>query len=393
MDNQPPPHDEGRELWRLLQGDTPPAEESPAQPAAPPSPPPPAPPAPAPPPSRPVPPADLDTSVPNPGSDNYIAQDSSGPVGPVNTDTSMLQRILGSAELPDDLEYRPGGEQGGDTDEAVRVFNRTAGEVIHCKNHPDRDSVAQCPVCQAFYCQECLIVRRGKLICRDCAEAEYAPTEEEILAAQEMGLDAPPADTQITEQERPEFELGSGFFGHEGQPTSTVGQAGAWLLDFAVSRGLLLALLWLLGIFFHDNPYPLFHLFDGATAAERHAALFQTYLLGGLGNGKWLAVLPLLFLVDFLYQFLTLGFINRTLGMSWVGMRIVTEWGDYAGFGPVAVRSLVYSVLLGLPAVLVGAFFPDFRGPHDMAAGTLVVNYSGLKRVDAYETLAIKRQV
>jgi uncharacterized RDD family membrane protein YckC len=387
-----PPHDEGNELWRLLQGDAPTPAPAPEPP-----------PVPLPPEERaqvkPFPDPDyrgddqqsLDATKPNPGSDNYIAQDSSAPVGPVNTDTTMLQRILSSSDLPADLDYTRGSLGADDVDDTVRGFNRTAGEVIHCKNHPELESVAQCPVCQAFFCQACLIVRRGRLICRDCAEAEYAPTEEEILAAQELGLEAPPADTQITEKEHPEFELGSGMFGGEGTPTNTLMQCVAWLLDFALVRGFLLLAVWLLGALLHDNPHPLLHMFDGETGAARQSAVINTLLLGGLPSGTWLSVLPVLVLLDFLYQFITLGFFNRTTGMSWAGMRIVTEWGDYASFGAVAARSAVYSVLQGLPAVLIGAFFPDTRGPHDMAAGTLVVNYSGIKRVDAYETLPIKR--
>jgi len=47
-------------------------------------------------------------------------------------------------------------------------------------------------------------------------------------------------------------------------------------------------------------------------------------------------------------------------------------------------------VCLGWPAIILGWFFPGYRGPHDYAAGTLVINYAGVKRIDAYETVQIK---
>jgi uncharacterized RDD family membrane protein YckC len=401
MDKNP---SEGNELWRLLQGDSdlPAADtgeaaaEDPAEASAPAS-------SSKLPPGRRPPiksfpdpvwrdqPEDLDASPVNPGSDQYMAQDSSGPVGPVSTDTSQLQKILSQA-VDDDFEYKPQtADQHGDVDIAVKAFNRMQEELIFCKHHRETEATAQCPSCQAFYCQACLIVRRGKLICRDCAEAEFAPTEEEVLAALEMGMDAPPADTQIGEQERPEFEIGGSFLGGEGRPTNTFGQLLAWMLDFVLVRGLILLAVWLLGSMLADNPHPLLHLLDAESSEARRAAVVNTLLLMGLPNGKWLAVLPLLVVIDMIYQFTCLLFFNRTVGMSWVGIRVVTEWGEYVGAGSALARSAVSALLLGGPATLIGAVFPDFRGPQDMAAGTMVINYSGLKRVDAYETIPIKR--
>ena len=76
--------------------------------------------------------------------------------------------------------------------------------------------------------------------------------------------------------------------------------------------------------------------------------------------------------------------------MSWVGIRVVTEWGEFASFGSLLIRTLIFIVLFEGPAVFLSWFFPAFRGLHDYAAGTVVVNYSGVKRVDAYETIQIK---
>jgi hypothetical protein len=409
MDNATPPG--GGDLWRLLQGETEPEPDSTPPDSAKSAPSSAtgaseteAPPAPVIPPRTPKAPpgvrrtttpdqgplAEPDAEVVNPGSDNYIAQDSSGPVGPVSTDTSQLQKIL-SASTEEDFEYRPQGVAVEDGDAAVRAFHKGSMEVIHCKIHPERESVAQCPVCQAFYCQDCLIVRRSRLICRDCADAEYAPTEEEIFAAQEMGLDAPPADTQIGEKERPEFELGSTIFGGEGKPSNPFMQLLAWAIDFGLVRGAIFLFVMFFGSAFEHNSLPLLHILDGKTAALRQQDVIQTLLLGGLGNGTWLRTLPLLIGIDFLWQLAGLLFFNRTVGMSWAGLRIVTEWGDYAPFTACLIRSLVYAVLMGIVAIVPGAFMPDFRGLHDMAAGTIAINYNGLKRVDLYDTIAIKR--
>ena len=392
MDSNKPPSD-GNELWRLLQGDTPEAgEESPPADAAPDVPARPAPGRRAPVASFPDPEwrdeeqQGLGSSAPNPGSDNYIAQESSGSGAPVSTDTSQLQKIL-AADVDADFEYRPVNVAVDDVDRAVREFHRGAVEVVHCRKHPERESAAQCPVCQAFFCQECVTVRRGRLLCRDCADAEYAPSEEEILAALEEGRDAPAAADQIGEKERPEFEVGGSFLGGEGRPTNTLWQLLAWALDFALVRGLLLLGVLLGGAMLADNPHPLLHMLDGDTFAEKQQAVIATLLLGQ----PLLKVLPLLLGLDFLYQFACLVFFNRTIGMSWVGMRVATEWGDYAPFSACAVRSIVASALLGGPAILIGLLFPDYRGIHDMAAGTLVINYNGLKRVDAYETVTVKR--
>jgi uncharacterized RDD family membrane protein YckC len=38
----------------------------------------------------------------------------------------------------------------------------------------------------------------------------------------------------------------------------------------------------------------------------------------------------------------------------------------------------------------VALVHPRVMGLHDMAAGTYVVNFSGLKRVDVYETINVK---
>src|SRR5688572_8036280 len=140
MDNATPPG--GGDLWRLLQGETDsehdsttpdtenaegnrPAPSAAGTPTAPGGPAPPT----VPPRTPKAPPgvrrspadqsatseAEPDAAVVNPGSDNYIAQDSAGPVGQVSTDTSQLQKIL-SASTEEDFEYKPQGVAAEDGD-------------------------------------------------------------------------------------------------------------------------------------------------------------------------------------------------------------------------------------------------------------------------------------
>jgi len=139
-------------------------------------------------------------------------------------------------------------------------------------------------------------------------------------------------------------------------------------------------------VFFGSSTNPVFTLFHtvaGESTLLRVAKAFFVFQPAV----PWLIMMAIL---DFLYFFLTNMFNNRTFGMSWVGCRMVTEWGDFVSAGAVAVRTLVFMVFLGWPAILIGVFFPAYRGPHDYVAGTIVINYAGVKRVDAYETVQIK---
>jgi len=271
-----------------------------------------------------------------------------------------------------------------DYDVAIRTFYRDTGTTVMCKNHPDVPSVDQCPLCEAYYCQDCLVVRRGKLICKTCAVSEYVPTEEEILEAQEFGAGGTHAE--ITPEEKPEFQVGSALLGLEGRPTHPLKRLGALAFDLLITRLLVLVLAAIAGGLLSHQPGAFFHLFDQAQGVSVVAKLYQAFVLLR-PVVPWLIVFAV---IDFLYFFLTMSFFNRTLGMSWLSCRIVTEWGDFAGFGAVALRTLVFMVCLGWPAVLLAWFFPAFRGPHDYAAGTIVINYSGNKRVDSYDTVQIR---
>jgi uncharacterized RDD family membrane protein YckC len=253
-----------------------------------------------------------------------------------------------------------------------------------CKNHPERHSAQQCPECQAYYCQECLVVRRGRMVCRDCAVALFVPSEEDILAAQEFGLDDPAGE--VTPEEHPEFQVSGAMMGMEGRPAHPLKRVLALLLDLMLTRGLVLIVAWILGGMFNNQPSVFFHLFDASATSPIFDRVISAAVLLRPPM-PWLVVFAV---VDYIYFFVTLSFFNRTMGMSWLSCRVVTEWGDYVSFSAVALRTLVFMICLGWPSILLAWVFPAYRGPHDYAAGTVVINYSGVKRIDSYDTVQIK---
>lgn len=316
--------------------------------------------------------------------EQYIPQDSD-PVEQVSVDASNIQKILINPDsVADDVDYRTREDSDQDYDSAIREYYREAGALVTCRDHPEREAADRCPECEAYYCQDCIVVRRGKLLCRSCAETLFTPTEEEVLAAQEQGLESPKAE--VTPKEAPEFQIGNSMFGEEGQPASPLKRLLALALDLLLTRVLFGLVLLVAGYLMQNSPSPVFHLFDAVDGESTMFRVFKAFFLFQPVM-PWLIIMAV---IDFLYFFLTAVFTNRTVGMSWVGCRLVTEWGDYVSAGAIAVRTLVFMVFLGWPAILIGVVFPAYRGPHDYAAGTLVINYSGVKRVDAYETVQIK---
>lgn len=300
---------------------------------------------------------------------------------------SRLRRMIDSPEeLDDAFEYKgstgSAAGSGDDYDSAVADYLH-AGLDVSCRNHPDTPSVQQCPECQAFYCQACLVIRRGRMLCRDCAEAVFLATEEDILRAQEEGYEAPEAE--VVPEAPPEFQIGG--FGLEGAPAHPLKRALGWVFDFVLLRALLLSLVWLLVGFLDFGAPPEVR---AVFATDFEGPRLQVLLRQALTLQPLMFWLPAIAVLDFLYYFLMLGFSNRTIGMGWVGCRIVGEWGDFVGFGAVALRTLIFLACLQLPAILLALFTRGFRGPHDIAAGTSVINYSGLKRVDAYESVQIR---
>jgi uncharacterized RDD family membrane protein YckC len=299
-----------------------------------------------------------------------------------------LQHILAAPEdFGPEFEYRPAGvvEERVDFDKALLNYYRDTGVTVTCRNHPDQPaSGGQCPVCTAYFCQSCMVVRKGRYMCRDCAEAMYVPNPEDVLAAQERGLDAP--ETDVLPESFPEFQIGNEMFGREGTPASPVKQLIALALDFAILRCIELVLLFILSLFFGHLPPPVFHLFSPEGDGSISQRIFDAAILLRPAV-PWLIFFAI---VDYIYFFLCLALANRTVGMSWTGCRLVTEWGDFVGLSAVALRTMVFMVCCGVPAILIGWFFPAYRGPHDYAAGTLVINYAGVKRVDVYENVQIK---
>ena len=324
--------------------------------------------------------------VEKPRADQPDDAEGGGKVTPAGSEgITRIERILSDPEsMVDTVDFRPTVDDDDDYDAAIRTFYRDTGTTVMCKNHPEVPSVDLCPQCEAYYCQECLVVRRGRLICKTCAASKYVPTEEQILDAQEFGSGG--ARAEITPEEKPEFQVGSALLGLEGRPTHPLKRLGALAFDLLITRLLVLVLAAIAGGLLSHQPGAFFHLFDQAQGEPIVAKFYQAFVLLR-PVVPWLIVFAV---IDFLYFFLSMSFFNRTLGMSWLSCRIVTEWGDFAGFGAVALRTLVFMVCLGWPSVLLAWFFPAFRGPHDYAAGTIVINYSGNKRVDSYDTVQIR---
>jgi uncharacterized RDD family membrane protein YckC len=307
---------------------------------------------------------------------------------PEEAGANILQRILSDPDdLGPDYEYRPAGtvEERVDFDNALLNYYRDTGITVNCRNHPDQSaSGGQCPECTAYFCQSCMVVRKGRYLCRDCADALYVPDAEQVLSAQERGLETPETDVLLPQY--PEFQVGNEIFGREGTPAAPIKQILALGIDFVILRLVELGLLLLLGVFFSGSAAPIFHLFSGTETDPVGQRVFEAaVLLQPLV--PWLIFFAVM---DYIYFFLCLTVANRTVGMSWTGCRVVTEWGDYVNVSSIALRTMVFMVCLGVPALLIGWLFPAYRGPHDYAAGTLVINYSGVKRVDAYETVQIK---
>ncbi len=301
---------------------------------------------------------------------------------------SQLQKMLANPDsLSEDVDFSRTGQSepdiSSDTDSIVSEFYRDSQVEVMCRKYPDQVATTQCPECQAFFCQKAITVKRGRLLCVDCAEALFVRSEQEILDAVERGeTDFGP---DITPEDPPEFELGNATFGQEGRPAHPMRKLLALVLDWVITRFLVLCVLFLIGGA-SSAGNPLFEIFSDDSGGTQFSRIMGAFV--------YLKPIPywlILFAVtDYLYYFLSLAFWNRSIGMSWVGIRVVTEWGEFANFGSLLIRTLIFIVLFEAPAVLLSLFFPAYRGLHDYAAGTVVVNYSGLKRVDAYETIKIK---
>ena len=53
-----------------------------------------------------------------------------------------------------------------------------------CLNHASREAVVRCPECRQFFCRECVVEHRGRMICTSCmAAAGAAPDAGKFRAA------------------------------------------------------------------------------------------------------------------------------------------------------------------------------------------------------------------
>jgi uncharacterized RDD family membrane protein YckC len=274
---------------------------------------------------------------------------------------------------------RPVAEEAPAREEAVPAVEEEA--VVYCRNHPDVPAVAQCPVCAAYYCNDCLIIKKGRLLCKACAEAVYAPSEEEII---EHGERAYKERGDFLPDAPPEFSPTSTGVGAEGKLASVFKRILGYVLDIAVARalyilGYVVISLLLAGISKGAVPSVLQLGGGSLVSGVKHvaAALFT------------LRFLPLVVVLDFIYFFVSYTLVNRTFGMGWMNLRIVSTYGDFVNIGSCALRAAVLAVTLGF-SIIIALVHPRVMGLHDMAAGTYVVNFSGLKRVDVYETINVK---
>ncbi len=47
-----------------------------------------------------------------------------------------------------------------------------------CFHHASREAVVRCPECRRFFCRECVIEHRGRMVCSECIEKETGPEGE-----------------------------------------------------------------------------------------------------------------------------------------------------------------------------------------------------------------------
>lgn len=254
--------------------------------------------------------------------------------------------------------------------------------VVYCRNHPEVQAIAQCPVCAAYYCNDCLLIKKGRLLCKACAEAVYAPTEEEII---EHGEDAYQRSGDFLPEAPPEFSPTISGMGSEGRLANVFKRILGFALDILIARA-----MYVLG-------YVVVSLLLAGISKGAVPSVLQLGGSGGLVAGvKQIALslftlkfLPLVLVLDYIYFFVSFTLVNRTFGMSWLNLRILSTYGDFVSLGACAIRAAVLVVTLGF-SIIVALVHPRAMGLHDIAAGTYVVNFSGLKHVDVYETINVK---
>ncbi len=277
----------------------------------------------------------------------------------------------------------PSSDIPPDADEAALRFQREAITSIGCRNHPDVPAISECPICNSYYCRDCMVVRKGRLMCRTCAETEFAPTEEELLERivrgeeEDEGMDVLP-------ETPPEFNPISIAGGGEGAISSPIRRVIAFALDIAILRVFYFVSVVILSI--------ILHAMSGGSIPSV-VVLGEGDIVVGLKIVlDWIIhfrPLPLILSLDFFYFFISYAMVNRTIGMSWLNLRIVTMYGDFVGPIQAFVRALVLVITFGI-SIILSLLLPRRMGLHDLFAQTLEINFSGLKRVDVYESVNVK---
>jgi len=262
-----------------------------------------------------------------------------------------------------------------DTREAVKEESRPIRHEeisVNCYHHPDRRASSMCPKCQIYYCSECMTIRKGKLMCKTCAEVEFAVADDHIRIGEEE-----PLEVKIAPARPPDFNPYGSPSHSEGRLANPILRIIAYILDLAVAR-VVYFILFALVIF-------IFYAISAKFTPYLFAGTMQKYWPAVISFKKWYVFMVL----DIIYFLGLLAFKNRTVGMSWLNIRIVTQYGDFVGITSCFIRSLI-QVLTYSVTDLIAFFLPRRQALHDWLASVVVINYSGIKDVDPYETIPIE---
>jgi uncharacterized RDD family membrane protein YckC len=245
---------------------------------------------------------------------------------------------------------------------------------VNCYHHPDRRATAICPKCNIYYCSECMTIRKGKLMCKTCSEVEFAVADDQIKIGVEETL-----ESKIAPERPPDFNPYGTATHSEGTYANPVVKIFAYILDLVIARVLYFILFVVFGF--------IFMALSAKFSLANYSNLVQSYWPAVIMIKKW--TFFVFMLADLFYFFLSLIFKNRTFGMSWLNMRLVTLYGDFAGLTSCFIRALI--LVLTFSVTEIFAFFsPRKQAMHDWLASVVVINYSGIKDVDPYETISIE---
>ncbi len=245
---------------------------------------------------------------------------------------------------------------------------------VNCYHHPDRRATTICPKCSIYYCSECMTIRKGKLMCKTCTEVEYAVADDQIKIGVEETL-----EEKIAPQRPPDFNPYGTATHSEGTFANPIIKIIAYILDLAIARVLYFILFAVFGFILIAISAKFSIAGYSGMIAKYWPAVFQfnklTYLI--------------FMFADLLYFFFSLTFKNRTFGMSWLNMRVITLYGDFVGVTSCFIRALILVLTFNVTEIF--AFFsPKKQALHDWLASVVVINYSGIKDVDPYETISIE---